>query len=85
MVLYEFSISIIKDHIQVKIIVIEMSLLLIFVMACLSVEEGHTPPGSPQGSKFLLKIIKQQNENVTYSLNFTRKYPQQTKFSYFAW
>ena len=58
MVLYEFSISIIKDHIQVKIIVIEMSLLLIFVMACLSVEEGHTPPSYLQGNNFHLKIIK---------------------------
>jgi hypothetical protein len=34
----------------VKIIVIEISLL--------QAEEGHTPLGSPQGSKFLLKIIK---------------------------
>jgi hypothetical protein len=41
-----------------KIIVIEMPLLQIFVMACLSSEEGHNPPGSPQGSKFLVKIIK---------------------------
>jgi hypothetical protein len=57
-ILYEFSICIIKDHIQVKIIVIEMTLLQIFVMACLSAEEGHTPPGYPQGSKFLLKTFK---------------------------
>ena len=41
-----------------KIIVIEMTFLQIFVMACLSAEEGHKPPGYPQGSKFLLKIFK---------------------------
>ena len=41
-----------------KIIVIEMTLLQIFVMACLSAKEGHTPPGSPQGNKFLLEIFK---------------------------
>ena len=41
-----------------KTIVIEMTLLQIFVMACLSAKEGHTPPGSPQGNKFLLEIFK---------------------------
>ena len=41
-----------------KTIVIEMTFLQIFVMACLSAEEGHTPPGSLQGNKFLLKTNK---------------------------
>ena len=35
-----------------------MTFLQIFVMACLSAEEAHTPPGYPQGSNFLLKRIK---------------------------
>ena len=35
-----------------------MTLLQIFVMACLSAEEGHTPSGDLQGKKSLPKIIK---------------------------
>ena len=38
----------------------------IFVVACICTEEGHTPPGSPQGKFLLLKINK----------NSKRKYQQ---------
>ena len=40
----------------------------IFVVACLSTEEGHTPPGSPQGKFLLLKIIK--NSKRKYQESF---------------
>ena len=35
-----------------------MTLLQIFVMACLSAEEGHTPCGYLKGNNILLKRIK---------------------------
>ena len=46
------------NHIQVgKIIILKWHHANIYV-ACLSTEEGHTPPGSPLGKLLLLKINK---------------------------
>ena len=48
-----------------KIIVIAMSPLQMFVVACLSSEERHKAPGPLQDKLNLLKIIQIPKRNVT--------------------
>ena len=50
------------------------------VVACLSVDEGHTPPGDPQDKLHLLKSIqKHKNKTSRNTLKFTRKSRKQRK------